>query len=113
MKKMKTETIKSIVKFRDDRNWRQFHTPKALAISLSLEASELLEIFQWTSSEQVDAEKVPYLEEELADILIYSVLLADIIDADIDKIIETKLRKNAEKYPVEKSYGRKDKYNQL
>ena len=110
---MKTETIKSIVKFRDDRNWRQFHTPKALAISLSLEASELLEIFQWTSSEQVDAEKVPYLEEELADILIYSVLLADIIDADIDKIIETKLRKNAEKYPVEKSYGRKDKYNQL
>jgi len=102
-----------VIQFRDDRNWRQFHNPKDLAISLSLEAAELLENFQWSSPEDVLNDKLDSVKEELADVFIYSILMADAVGADISEIIERKLKINAEKYPVEKAFGRKEKYTEL
>lgn len=107
------ELMKKINKFREERDWRQFHNEKDLAISISLEASELLEIFQWKSSEEVTDKKLEDIKEELADVLIYSCMLADNLDLDIEEIIENKLEKNAEKYPVEKSKGKNNKYTEL
>ena len=102
-----------INQFRDERNWRQFHNEKDLALSITLEASELLELFQWKSSEDVVESKRERLAEELADILIYSYMFADNLDFDINEIIEQKLVKNAEKYPVDKSKDNNSKYNEL
>jgi NTP pyrophosphatase (non-canonical NTP hydrolase) len=102
-----------VIGFRDERNWKQFHNPKDLAISLSLEASELLENFQWKNSEEAIKEKMENIEDELADVLIYAFLLADDLDLDIAKIVENKLQKNNEKYPVEKAYGVSNKYTEL
>ena len=101
---MRTENsvMEKINQFRDERNWRQFHNEKDLALSITLEASELLELFQWKSSEDVVESKRERLAEELADILIYSYMFADNLDFDINEIIEQKLVKNAEKYPVDK-----------
>ncbi|MCD3218839.1 nucleotide pyrophosphohydrolase [Mammaliicoccus sciuri] len=107
------EILKEINQFRDERNWRQFHNEKDLSLSISLEAAELLELFQWKSSEEVVGNKQERLEEELADVLIYSYMLADNLDFDINDIIRKKLKKNAEKYPVEKSKNRNNKYNDL
>lgn len=110
---MREETIREIIKFRDDRHWKQFHNPKDLAISLSLEAAELLEVFQW-SGEDISAEgKMDKIKEELADVMNYCVLMADVCGLDMDEIVLDKIKKNNEKYPVEKAYGRKDKYDQL
>ncbi|MBO1219955.1 nucleotide pyrophosphohydrolase [Mammaliicoccus sciuri] len=107
------EILKEISQFRDERNWRQFHNEKDLSLSISLEAAELLELFQWKSSEEVVSNKQERLAEELADVLIYSYMLADNLDFDINDIIRKKLKKNAEKYPVEKSKNRNNKYNDL
>lgn len=104
---------KKINDFRDERDWRQFHNEKDLAISISLEASELLELFQWNSSDETIQKKQDELEDELADVLIYSVMLASNLDLDIEEIINNKLKKNEIKYPVEKSKGNKDKYTDL
>lgn len=110
---MKQETIEQVIKFRDDRNWKQFHNPKDLAISLSLEAAELLEVFQW-SGEDISCEgKKEKIKEELADVLNYCILMADACDLDLDEIVLAKVAKNAAKYPVEKAFGKKEKYNQL
>ena len=105
--------MEKINKFRDDRNWRQFHNEKDLAISISLEASELLELFQWKKSEDLVEKKPEQLKEELADVLIYSYMMADNLHLDVDEIIESKLEKNIKKYPVDKSYGKNLKYDQL
>ena len=102
-----------ITKFRDDRNWAQFHNPKDLAISLSLEAAELLENFQWVSSEEALQKNREKIKEELADILILSILLGDVIDVDLDEIVDEKLKKNEDKYPVDKAQGRNEKYTEL
>jgi NTP pyrophosphatase (non-canonical NTP hydrolase) len=102
-----------INKFRDDRDWRQFHNEKDLAISISLEAAELLELFQWKSPEEVRENSIERIKEELADVLIYSHMLASNLDLDIDEIIEAKLEKNNIKYPVDKSKGNKEKYTEL
>lgn len=107
------EILKEINQFRDERNWRQFHNEKDLSLTISLEAAELLELFQWKSSEEVVGNKQERLAEELADVLIYSYMLADNLDFDINDIIRKKLKKNAEKYPVEKSKNRNNKYNDL
>ena len=107
------ETVEIVKKFRDDRNWSQFHNPKDLAISLNLEASELLEIFQWSGSDLDCEDKIEKIKEELADVLCYSILMADRCGLDTDEIIRNKMQKNAEKYPVEASYGNKDKYTEL
>ncbi|AMC00016.1 nucleotide pyrophosphohydrolase [Aerococcus urinaehominis] len=104
--------MNAINKFRDDRDWRQFHNEKDLALSISLEANELLEIYQWKSAEEGNQDR-EHLAEELADVLIYSLMLADNLGFDVDEIIQAKLVKNAQKYPVEKAKASRRKYNQL
>lgn len=105
--------IKKINQFRDARDWRQYHNEKDLAISISLEAAELLELFQWCSSEETVQNKLPQLEEELADVFIYAMMLTSNLDLDIEQLVLNKLAKNEQKYPVAKSKGRKDKYTEL
>lgn len=106
-------TVKKILKFRDDRNWKQFHSPKDLAISINLEACELLEVFQWSGEDISSEGKLDKIKEELADVLNYCILMADACGLDADEIILDKLKVNEEKYPVSKAYGRKDKYYEL
>ena len=110
---MKQETIHEVLKFRDERNWKQFHNPKDLAISISLEAAELLEIFQWSADDVWCKDKMKKIREELADVLNYCILMADTCGLDMDEIIQEKVRKNGEKYPVEKACGHKEKYTEL
>ena len=110
---MKRETIEQVLAFRDERDWKQYHTPKDLAISLSLEAAELLEVFQWSGADLECRERLPELREELADVVMYAVLLSDRLGLDLDEIVLEKLRRNAEKYPAEKARGRKEKYTRL
>ena len=110
---MNEELIRMLLAFREERNWGQFHNPKDLAISLSLEASELLENFQWKSSEDAVSQKRQDIADELADVLIYSVYLADALDLDIEHIIRDKMRRNGAKYPVDKTFGKMTKYNEL
>ena len=105
--------MKKVNAFRDDRDWRQFHNEKDLAISISLEASELLELFQWNSSKETVQTKLSEIEDELADVMIYSMMLASNLDLNIEDIISNKLKKNNEKYPVDKSKGSKKKYTDL
>ena len=102
----------NILNFRDARDWRKFHNPKDLAISISLEAAELLEVFQWSGEDvEVDSEKkINKVKEELADVMIYSILMSDTLGLDISEIINNKLEENNKKYPVEKAYGKADKY---
>ena len=110
---MDKKLVEKIIKFRDDRNWSQFHNPKDLAISISLEAAELLELFQWSNSDEAVENNYQELQDELADILIYCTLMADKLDIDLDEAVKKKLEKNEKKYPVEKSYNSKEKYDQL
>jgi len=110
---MTQETIDMILKFRDDRNWKQFHTPKDLAISICLEAAELLEVFQWSGPDVNCEEKMDKIKEELADVTNYCVLMADACGLDLDEIIQAKIKMNEEKYPVEKAYGSAAKYTEL
>lgn len=91
--------IEAIIAFRDERNWQKFHNPKDVAISITLEASELLECFQWSGSDVENVSKHHEMEEELADILIYCVQFADAIGADIPTIIREKMVRNGVKYP--------------
>ena len=84
---MNKETIDMVLKFRDDRNWRQFHNPKDLAISISLEAAELLEVFQWSGADLDCAEKQDKVREELADVVNYCILMADACGLDLDEIV--------------------------
>lgn len=110
---MKQETIDKVLRFRDERNWKQFHNPKDLAISISLEAAELLEVFQWSGQDVGCEEKIHKVEEELADVVNYCILMADACGLNLDEIVSAKVDKNSEKYPVEKAYGCKDKYTEL
>lgn len=110
---MKQETIDMVLRFRDDRNWKQFHNPKDLAISISLEAAELLEIFQWSAEDLRCEGKTEKIKEELADVLNYCILMADCCGLDLDEIIQSKVKRNSEKYPVELAYGSKEKYTEL
>ena len=104
------EITKALIKFRNERDWDQFHNPKDLAVALSIEASELLENFLWKSYEEADKEKV---KEELADVLAFAFLLADKYGFDVKKIMLEKIKKNAEKYPVAKAKGTSRKYDEL
>lgn len=99
-----------IVDFNRERDWDQFHDGKNLAIALSLEASELLEAFLWKKAEDVKVDKV---KEELADVIIYCIQMADKYDFDIKEIVLEKMKRNAEKYPVEKAKGVATKYDEL
>ncbi|HIZ54006.1 MAG TPA: nucleotide pyrophosphohydrolase [Candidatus Enterococcus avicola] len=93
--------IQAINQFRDERDWRQYHNEKDLALSVSLEAAELLELFQWEQPEDVVLTKRERLAEELADVLIYSLMMADNLNFDVEEIINKKLVKNAQKYPID------------
>lgn len=110
---MTKETMNQILKFRDDREWKQFHNPKDLAISISLEAAELLEVFQWSGSDTSNEGKQEKIKEELADVVNYCVLMADACNLDLDEIVMEKIKRNNQKYPVEKSKGKSDKYTEL
>lgn len=110
---MDKDIINEIKKFREERDWLQFHNPKDLAISISLEAAELLENFQWSGADLEVENKRDEMKDELADVLIYSVMMAETLGFDIEQIILNKLQKNNEKYPVDKAYGKKDKYTEL
>lgn len=104
---MKQETINRILKFTADRDWDQFHTPANLAKSISIEANELLECFQWSDTDY-DLEEV---KDELADVIVYCIDMLDKLGLDADEIINRKMSKNEAKYPVEKAKGNATKYN--
>ncbi|MDO5322123.1 MAG: nucleotide pyrophosphohydrolase [Bacteroidia bacterium] len=104
------EMRNAIVAFTQERDWDQFHDGKNLAIALSIEASELLESFLWKDAKDVKQSKI---EEELADVFNYAILIADKYNLDVKKIVLEKLKRNAEKYPVEKSRGSAKKYDEL
>lgn len=104
------ELREAIVRFTRERDWDQFHNGKDLALALSIEAAELNEAFLWKQAEEVNVEKV---KEELADIFNYAILIADKYDLDIKQIVMDKLKRNAEKYPVEKAFGSAKKYDEL
>lgn len=102
--------------FASEREWEQFHTPKNLAMALSVEAAELQEIFQWLTPEQsahLNEQQKSRAGEELADVLLYLCRLADVLNIDLAVAAHAKLQRNAEKYPVAKAKGRADKYDQL
>lgn len=104
------ETIEKILQFRNDRDWEQFHNSKDLSLALSVEASELLELFLWKGNEDVSPER---LKEELADVLMYAILLAEKHKLNLDEVIQEKLSKNNQKYPVQKARGNATKYDKL
>lgn len=106
---MKEETINRIRKFTEDRDWDQFHTPANLAKSISIEANELLECFQWSDSDY----DLEHVKEELADVLVYCRNMLDKLDLDEDEIVTAKMFRNEQKYPVAKAKGKADKYDQL
>ena len=110
------EVLQRIRQFRDERDWKQFHDPKSLAVSIAIEAAELLEEFQWKTAEESYRHAADHREavsDEIADVAIYLFELADIAGIDVKAAILAKLEKNAAKYPVEKSRGRSTKYDKL
>ena len=106
---MDKETIERIRKFTDDRDWDQFHSPANLAKSISIEANELLECFQWSDTDY----DVEHVKEELADVIVYCRNMLDKLGLDEDDIVNAKMAKNEAKYPVEKAKGKADKYDKL
>jgi len=104
------ELILEIRRFSEERDWDQFHNGKDVALALSIEAAELNEAFLWKRPEVVNVDKV---KEELADVLNYALMMADKYNLDVKQIVLDKLRKNAEKYPVEKAKGSAKKYNEF
>lgn len=102
--------LQELLKFRNERDWEQFHNPKDLALAINVEAGELLELFLWKNAEDAKTEKV---REELADVMLYSFLLAERYGFDLKEIMLEKIAKNGEKYPVEKAKGTAKKYNEL
>lgn len=102
------ELMDELIKFQKERDWKKFHTPENLAKSISIEAAELLEHFQW--QKEYDISEV---SEELADVLIYCLYMADALELDVRKIIRDKMGKNAVKYPVDKAKGNAKKYTEL
>lgn len=110
--------VESVRAFRDERDWRQFHTPKDLAVSISIEAAELLEHFQWRTDAEIAARLADpaardAVAREMADILLLLLSASDVLGVDLHDAAVAKLRENAAKYPVEKAKGRADKYDRL
>ena len=106
---MTEQTIQRIRKFTDDRDWDQFHSPANLAKSISIEANELLECFQWSDTDY----DVEHVKEELADVIVYCRNMLDKLGLDEDDIVNAKMAKNEAKYPVDKAKGKADKYDKL
>lgn len=108
-----TALVERIKKFSADRDWSQFHDPKNLAISLNLEASEVLELYQWTKDNQLKPERAGKINDELADVFYWLVLLSNYYNIDLVEALDKKMDQNEQKYPVEKAKGKSDKYNEL
>jgi NTP pyrophosphatase (non-canonical NTP hydrolase) len=110
------DLLKQLIEFRRERDWEQFHNPKDIAISLSIEAAELLEWFQWRDKTEIkqmlETDKREALEDEIADVAVYLSYLCYDLNIDLEQAIKRKMDKNAAKYPVEKVKGRADKYNE-
>ncbi len=104
------EITQALLKFRNERDWEQFHNPKDLALAISIESAELLELFLWKNADQANADKV---KEELADIFSFAFLLADKYGFNVKDIVLEKIKTNGEKYPVDKAKGTAKKYNEL
>jgi NTP pyrophosphatase (non-canonical NTP hydrolase) len=104
------EIIQALLKFRNERDWEQFHNPKDLALAINVEAGELLELFLWKSASEAHVEKI---REELADVFAFAFMLAEKYNFDVKEIVLEKIRRNAEKYPIEKAKGSAKKYNEL
>ncbi|HOI84640.1 MAG TPA: nucleotide pyrophosphohydrolase [Acholeplasmataceae bacterium] len=100
------DIIDALIKFRDDRNWKQFHTPENLAKSIVLESAELLENFQWHGNN----ENIDSIKDELADVMTYCLFMCEHYNLDIRQLIVEKMKKNELKYPISKSYGKSNKY---
>lgn len=107
------DAVAKALAFREERDWAQFHNPKDLAISVSLEASELLEVFQWSGTDIEVHEKRAEMSEELADVVIYCIYLADSLGVSLAEIVDAKIDVNAKKYPVGKARGNSKKYTEL
>jgi len=107
---MDNEIIDALLKFRNERDWEQFHNPKDLALAISIEAGELLELFLWKKSEEADKEKI---KQELADIFSFAFLMANKYGFDVKQMILDKIKLNAEKYPIDKAKGTAKKYDEL
>ena len=103
------DIIEKLVKFRDDRNWKQFHTPENLSKSVILEAAELLENYQWGEGH----EDIDNVKDEIADILSYCLYICEHYNFDVKEILNNKITKNEKKYPIDKAYGKSNKYNDL
>ena len=104
------KVIQELIKFRNERDWEQFHNPKDLALAINVEAGELLELFLWKDAKDAKKEKI---KEELADVFAYAFLLAEKYEFDVEEIILDKIKKNGVKYPIDKSKGTSKKYNEL
>jgi len=107
------EVIHELIKFRDERDWKQFHDSKNLALAISIEAAELNEVFLWKKDNEVENVNPDKIKEELADVLSFSFLLAEKHNLDIFQIVLDKVKRNAEKYPVDKAKGTAKKYDEL
>lgn len=107
------ELVAALVRFRDERDWEQFHDSKNLAAAISIEAAELNELFLWKDGKESEAVDRERLKEELADVLIYALLLANKHSVNIEQIVREKIAKNAAKYPIKKAKGNASKYDQL
>ena len=107
------EAAAKALAFREERDWTQFHNPKDLAISISLEAAELLEVFQWSGADLNVESKSHHAKEELADVVIYSIYMAEALGIDLAESISDKIDANAKKYPTEKARGNARKYTEL
>ncbi|MFC1979042.1 nucleotide pyrophosphohydrolase [Chloroflexota bacterium] len=107
------EDLDKIIEFESERDWKQFHSPKNLAISLSLEAAEALEVFQWSADNNLPEDKKKQLGQELADVYYYLLLLARETGLDIKEEFAKKMGINASKYPIDKAKGSSKKYNEL
>jgi NTP pyrophosphatase (non-canonical NTP hydrolase) len=105
--------INELIKFRDDRNWEQFHNSRDLALAISIEAAELNELFLWKTKEEAEMIDKIKLKEELADVLAFSLLLAGKHGLDVKEIVLEKIEKNNKKYPIDKAKGTASKYNEL
>ncbi len=104
------EIIQALLKFRNERDWEQFHNPKDLALAISIESAELLELFLWKNADEASTERV---KEELADIFSFAFLIAEKYGFDVKEIVLDKIKTNGEKYPVDKSKGTSKKYNEF
>ncbi|MFC1904528.1 nucleotide pyrophosphohydrolase [Chloroflexota bacterium] len=118
-KKTNLHELKTKIKsFVEERDWEKYHKPKEIAISISIESAELLELFQWTKEDELnlifqDANKLENIKDEISDIVIYCLDLANALNIDVSQAIENKVKKNEEKYPVEKIKGKYKKYTEL